>query len=213
MNHITYTAIGDSLTEGIGAYFSTGFVRRYAYMTEITLNTPVKTNIFSKNRLTSTELLETLKKEYVRRGIEQANIITISIGGNDLLQAYRAYSKSNDIRFIQNALHLMYGNFRKIIAEINTIKSNSPVIPYFIRIIGLYNPYPHLPYSDYWIQQFNHTLDSFTSSGIQFVNIYPIFHLHGKKLLSFGGIHPNGNGYQLIAEQVAKSGYFPLTNI
>ncbi len=179
-------------------------------MTETTLNVPVNTNKFARKGLTSNELLKILKNEYVRRGIEQANIITITIGGNDLLQAYRAYSKSNDNRFLRNSLHLLYGNFKNIVADINAIKSNSPVCSYFIRIIGLYNPYPHLPYSDYWVQQVNHILDSFTSSSVKIVHIYPTFQQHGKKLLSFGGIHPNENGYHVIAEQLAKSGYFPL---
>lgn len=53
INRIVYTALGDSLTVGTGAFFSHGFVQRYAYLTEKALSSPIQVDVIAKNGMSS----------------------------------------------------------------------------------------------------------------------------------------------------------------
>ncbi|WP_216829749.1 GDSL-type esterase/lipase family protein [Alkalihalobacterium elongatum] len=206
MKHVLhYTALGDSLTIGVGAYFSPGFVQRYEQFLEMLYHMPVKTDIIARNRMNSSELLMMLSEPEVRYVIARADIITITIGGNDILQANKTFEKTNDPSIFQWALENFSYNIRSILADIHAIKAtHSPSKPYQILVIGLYNPYPQLSYSDYWIEKFNRSIHMLASPNVLFINIYPAFNTSRKRLLSLG-VHPNGYGYQVIANLLADS--------
>ncbi|TFB14592.1 hypothetical protein E3U55_13255 [Filobacillus milosensis] len=206
---IVYKGIGDSLTVGIGNYFSKGFVNRYAQRTVETLQIPVRTEVFAKNKITSADLLYRIQDEKVQSRLMTANIITITIGGNDLLQANREFTRTFIPGVFDEATFSFYRNMLAVLAEIRFLKSLHPT-PYIIRLIGLYNPFPHLSYSDFWVQRFNDILLSFEDDHIAFVDIYPYFIYGAEHLLNFGGLHPNKYGYEIIAEATAASGYEPL---
>ncbi|WP_017729290.1 GDSL-type esterase/lipase family protein [Halalkalibacterium ligniniphilum] len=207
---LTYAAIGDSLTIGLGSDFMTGFVPMYAHMLNSVFHIPVVTKRYAKIGLTSTDVIKMLINRQVRSEIAQADVITITVGGNDLLHANALFNETNNPIFFEVALQHLGTNLYHIIKYIQNIKSCMNDQPYFIRIIGLYNPYQELSYSHYWVQTFNDVLRSYTSANVAFVDIYPIFRMYGTHALSPDGLHPNGIGYQLIATQLAKTGYNPL---
>ncbi|WP_175615241.1 GDSL-type esterase/lipase family protein [Piscibacillus halophilus] len=206
---IVYKALGDSLTVGIGNYFSKGFVNRYAQRAVETLQLPVRTEVFAKNKLTSDNLLYRIQDEKVQSRLMTANIITITIGGNDLLQANETFLHSFNPSVFDEVTFQFYLNMMSILSEIHYLKSLHPT-PYIIRLIGLYNPFPHLSYSDFWVQRFNNILLSFKDEQTQFVDIYSYFIYAGEHLFNFGRLHPNKYGYEVIAEATAASGFEPL---
>ncbi|HET7616218.1 MAG TPA: hypothetical protein VFK27_04590, partial [Bacillales bacterium] len=75
---LIYTAFGDSLTVGTGAFFSPGFEKRYADLTERTLRRPVRINVIARNGATSGEVLQQVRSEKGIAGICDASIITIT---------------------------------------------------------------------------------------------------------------------------------------
>ncbi|WP_163970984.1 GDSL-type esterase/lipase family protein [Oceanobacillus halotolerans] len=198
-----YTALGDSLTVGTGSYFQNGFVPRYKHMLEQHYQVPVRLLKHAKPRITSIELLNFLSNPNVQQAIYESTIITVTIGGNDLLQANKLFSKKRDPYVFNQAYEHFYQNLNSILNDIKSIKSLGNM-PYMVQIIGLYNPYPQIPYSDFWVLQFNTAIQSMVSNNVQFIDIQPIFKNYGKKALSFG-IHPNKTGYQLIAEGLFTS--------
>ncbi|MCD8510609.1 MAG: GDSL-type esterase/lipase family protein [Bacillus sp. (in: Bacteria)] len=200
---LVYTALGDSLTLGVGAYFSSGFVQRYAKLIEDRFKVPVITNVFAKPRIPSMELLHMLTNHTVRHSIKQANIITISIGGNDLLQANKRYKKTKNPYLFEEAEYYFYRNIREILFEIQYIKECISHCPYVIQLIGLYNPMPKLSYSDYWINRFNQILYAQTSSTVQYIDLHYIFTHYNHRVLPIG-IHPNGKGYGIIANELGR---------
>ncbi|MFD2638799.1 GDSL-type esterase/lipase family protein [Piscibacillus salipiscarius] len=206
---IVYKAIGDSLTVGIGNYFSKGFVNRYAQRAVETLQVPVRTEVFAKNKITSGDLLYRIQDEKVQSRLMTANIITITAGGNDLLQANRTFMYTYDPSVFDEVTVEFYQNMASILSEIHYLKSLHPT-PYMIRLIGLYNPFPHLSYSDFWVQRFNNILLSFRDERTQFVDIYSYFIYGGEHLFNFGRLHPNKYGYEVIAEATASCGFEPL---
>ena len=86
-----YVAIGDSLTVGTGALLGTGFVPIYRRMAEMNLRTFVSMDNLGVNGLTSGELQQMINGHpRVRQALREADIITVSIGGNDLIRTFKA---------------------------------------------------------------------------------------------------------------------------
>ena len=82
----SYVALGDSITTGYGLEENeTGFARQVADSNGYTL-----TNL-AQNGATSSMLLTSLSDSEVSSAIASADLITITIGGNDLMNALYAY--------------------------------------------------------------------------------------------------------------------------
>ena len=82
----SYVALGDSITTGYGlAENETGFARQVADSNGYTL-----TNL-AQNGVTSSMLLTSLSDSEVSSAIASADLITVTIGGNDLMNALYAY--------------------------------------------------------------------------------------------------------------------------
>ena len=82
----SYVALGDSITTGYGlAENETGFAKQVADSNGYTL-----TNL-AKDGATSSMLLTSLSDSEVSSAIASADLITITIGGNDLMNALYAY--------------------------------------------------------------------------------------------------------------------------
>jgi lysophospholipase L1-like esterase len=204
-----YTAIGDSLTTGFGALPGNGFVAVYRRMAEVRLRDFVAYTNLGVNGLTSGELEQRVSRYAAfRQSLREAQIITISIGGNDLIHAAKTAKNqpSNYGRLLRGALQDCKQNFSDIMGTIYSLKSGSNS-PYIIRIVGLYNPYPQISEATDWVQQFNRFAGQFTNQVCGFANIYPAFSGNERDLLSLDHLHPNGRGYKVIADQLNALGY------
>ncbi len=210
---LIYTALGDSLTVGVGAIMQSGLMKNYTKLSEYALKRKIVTNKFAKRKITSYEFIHYLTDPNVRNSIYHANLITITIGGNDLIQANRHFQKTNDTIVFNQALKSLKYHFETLLLTVHEIKKHTNK-PFLIRVVGLYNPSPHIPYSHYWVSQFNHTLTEITSAyGGKFVDIYPIFKKFGHRLLTIDRLHPNSSGYNMIAQELYRSGYDELFHI
>lgn len=204
MSH-QYTAIGDSLTTGFGALPGNGFVPVYRRMAEVRLRDFVAYTNLGVNGLTSEDLDQRVGRNATfRQALREAEIITISIGGNDLIRAARsARSNSGALR---GALQECKRNFSNIMGKIYKLKSDA-TDPYIIRIVGLYNPYPQISEATDWVQQFNRHASQYSNYVCGFANIYPAFAGNEREFLSLDHLHPNGRGYRSIAEHLNALGY------
>lgn len=209
-NGITYVALGDSLTVGAGALSIRGFVKPYAKFTERALNTRVNVTNFAKKGMKSQYLTSlVMHNQHVRYALAQANVITITIGGNNLLHANRIVQSTQNFQTFQATIDQVCKDVKLVLSEIKKLKTSSP-IPYIVRVIGIYNPYPHLTYSNYWVSQFNSNISSIASSEqFKYVDIASVLN-QNQQLISLDKLHPNSQGYQLIAQQLVQSGYYPL---
>lgn len=198
-----YTALGDSLTTGVGTLFSDGFVNKYARYLEKHFRTDVVTYTHAKPKITSKDLLHLIQLPSVRKDIAASNIITITIGGNDLLQSYKHAKKHKQPKLLANAFYEFNRNLRLILNDIFHLKETN-YSPFTIQMVGLYNPYPHVPHSHDWIRLYNQSIRSVTSSMIRYVELQNPFSYYGKKVLS-PGIHPNKKGYNLMVNQLISS--------
>jgi len=208
-----YTAIGDSLTTGFGALPGNGFVPMYRRMAEARLRSSVVYTNLGVNGLTTAGLEQRLRGNMgYRRSLQEADLITLSIGGNDLIQAAKASVKQpgNSSRVLRTALQECQGNFSEIMGLLWQLKMGSRN-PYIIRIVGLYNPYPRFDEATDWVMQFNRYASQYHSRDCGFASIYNQFSGNERELLSIDHIHPNKRGYNVIAEKLNHLGYGMLS--
>ena len=141
-----YTAIGDSLTTGFGALPGNGFVPVYRRMAEGRLRSNVASTNLGVNGLTTSELEQRLRgSAMTREAIRAADIITLSIGGNDLIHAAKAAARQpeNLSKELRRSLQECKQNFAAIMSILFQLKTGTRR-PFIIRIVGLYNPYPQV---------------------------------------------------------------------
>lgn len=205
-----YTAVGDSLTFGFGAMPGSGFVPLYRRMAEEKLRQFVAHENLGVNGLTSDELYDrVVQLPTFRYHLQQAQIITISIGGNDLIRAVKSTGGRPNREVLDAALYRCQNHVANIVKHIRKIKS--PVSkPYYIRAIGLYNPYPAWTEATEYVIRFNRHLMGLSDGYLRVADIYTQFSGREKELMSVDGLHPNGRGYRVIAEQLNRLGYKPL---
>lgn len=204
-----YTAIGDSLTTGFGALPGNGFVPVYRRMAESRLRTSIRPVNLGVNGLTTDGMERRLKEDYnYRLAVRDADIITLSIGGNDLIKAAKAAgTRPGDLPpHLDKALRNCKRNFSDIMGTLTQLKAGMPK-PYIIRIVGLYNPYPRVDEATEWVRQFNRYAMGYSSRVCGFASIYNEFSGNERGLLFIDHVHPNGRGYRVIADKLDSLGY------
>ena len=82
----SYVALGDSITTGYGLDEAQSFAEQIAEQEGYTLN-----DSLASDGATSTDLLEVVKSEENADTLKNADLITVTIGGNDLMNALYAY--------------------------------------------------------------------------------------------------------------------------
>lgn len=204
-----YTAIGDSLTTGFGALPGNGFVPAYRRMAEARLRTPVRLTNLGVNGLTTDGLEQRLKGDNsFRLAVREADLITMSIGGNDLIKAAKAAgTRPGELSpLLQKSLRNCKRNISDIMSTMSQLKAGMPK-PYIIRIVGLYNPYPQVNEATEWVRQFNRYASGYSSRVCGFASIYNEFAGNERGFLFIDHIHPNGRGYRVIADKLDSLGY------
>ncbi|MRX73911.1 spore gernimation protein [Bacillus lacus] len=208
---LDYIALGDSLTVGTGVpFWQQGFAERYLVESRRVLCRPVRFYKFAKNGATAGEILEISKSPCVEKAIREADIITITAGGNDLIRAARLFLQTKEIGILNKALKECTVNISALLTHIDALIAECEG-PYIIRMINLYNPFSGTPQADSGVQKFNQHINSFSSyKNVKVADIYSVFKGREKELLSEDGIHPNARGYSLMEKTVSALGYSPL---
>lgn len=208
---LQYTALGDSLTVGVGAgLFEPGFVQRYKRKMEVDLNEEVSLLVFAKSGLETSEILAMLNEPFIMEQVKKADVITITGCGNDLLQSLEIYEKEKDEHVFLEASSHCQKNYSGMLEKIKDIKGEKDT-RYLVRLLNLYNPLPSIELADKWISGFNRHLKQLESAPqIKVIDTYAVFKGREKEYLSIDRVHPNSRGYEAMAEKLRAAGYGPL---
>jgi lysophospholipase L1-like esterase len=196
---ITYLAIGDSLTEGIGAEnrekcFVEGYFRY------IRCTSQCRVVNYGRSGMVSAELLRELTSSSSLRSIlPEVNEVTISIGGNDLIQV--AQQNVSLVKVLQVTDHLIH-NLKGILSQIN---ENSPKAK--IVLLGLYMPNittnKWMPIATTFLRRVNkHYRQVAHNSGAMFADPFEVF--FSKPELFYDEVHPNNKGYEQLTDILIK---------
>lgn len=199
---LTYSAIGDSITLGTGTIlFSPTFSDFYRIAIEEETKKSVLLKKFAQNGATTESVRRWLEQSLP---IESSNIITITAGGNDLIDAAEEFVVKKQERVLEEALKRCCENMNWIVNHLTSESFLST--PRIIRIVNLYNPLPNLPMTEEWVTKFNNHLVSCTKNKyVKVANVFHSFKGREELLLSFDGVHPNNLGHKVISEAVIET--------
>lgn len=193
--------LGDSIGFGVGDEENLGIGKRYLdLIDEEDGNKKTITNI-SVPSYESNELVNLVKSAENKATISKANLIIISIGGNDLNRLEYEDSVSLTLAF-EEALKNYKENLALIIREIRVVNPDAQ-----LALIGLYNPYSQEePEKTRLLLEWNYETSLIVDSDVKFAYVptYELFKYHLTDYLSPDEFHPNGSGYQVIAEELNR---------
>ncbi|MEH7106563.1 SGNH/GDSL hydrolase family protein, partial [Bacillus sp. JJ1764] len=200
---LTVVALGDSLTRGTGDETGKGYVGDVVDEIKEKTKRAVQLTNLGINGQRSDQLREQIQQTEVGRQIAKANVILVTIGGNDLFRGGQGLEdfQTGEIATIEKKY---LENLRIIFEEIRKHNQNANVF-----FIGLYNPFIELDQgkeTSKVIRQWNYDSAevSATFPKIIFVPTFDLFELKVNDYLYSDKFHPNAKGYRLIAERVAS---------
>ncbi|NDI34456.1 GDSL-type esterase/lipase family protein [Chengkuizengella sediminis] len=199
---IVILSLGDSLTEGTGDKTQNGYVGVVRELLEEKENKPVYLRPFAVDGYTTDQLLDFIMTQSgTRTTIKEANLILMTIGGNDM------FSPGNEI-IIDSARESMspaLENLKKIFSEIHTLNSEADII-----YVGLFNPFTEIDEDgeiSLFVQEWNNEVFKITTGYKQalFIPTYDLFYKNTKNYLSSDVYHPNEEGYKRIGERIVNA--------
>ncbi|WDF02660.1 MULTISPECIES: GDSL-type esterase/lipase family protein [Shouchella] len=204
---VNYLAIGDSLTTGVGASGKPdGFVSIYRHYASGALQAPVKTLTVARSGLTTGQIHRLVYQQPVT-SITEANFITITGGGNDLIQSVQYGRQPFSVEKVEHAIKNAIYWMTQLVSYITEIKRGK-AIPYKIIVFNSYNPLDSVPFVDQSIKSFNRGIQSLTRfPHVQVVDVYQAFKRRNHYVLSRDAFHPNNKGYSIMANEAAKKGF------
>lgn len=222
---VTYVAIGDSLTKGVGDSTNQGgFVPLLAQSLTNETDLEFKAINYGVAGNTSSQILSRMReKKEIRKDLKQAQLLTITVGGNDLRKAILEDTSNLDLDRFDKPSKTYVKNLKQII---ELARKDNPDLP--IYVVGIYNPlylnFPDLTelqtLVDQWNQRTEETLSAY--QGVYFVPINDLLYKGidgqsgvteselGKETVTNDALydedsfHPNNTGYEIIKEAVLE---------
>lgn len=206
---LSLVGLGDSLTRGIGDDKGAGYFDRLKTGLQKQEKQTVVASNLSVSGAKSKDLLLLLAGKGVQYTLSQADIIVMTMGGNDLSPGIGNVSEEV-LATYQPDVAAFTANAKTILENIRANNADAP-----IYWVGLYNPYEGLKGYEKTaedIMQWNLALEKVAES---FPNVYivPSLDLFKGKVpawLYMDKYHPNGKGYQAITDRLLPT---ILTNL
>ncbi|MBC1458020.1 SGNH/GDSL hydrolase family protein [Listeria newyorkensis] len=196
------TGLGDSLTAGVGDTDGKGYVRRVVENLEKN-GTSVTLSNLAISGARSNQLLSQLGQKEIAQQVTNADVIFMTIGGNDLFRGGAALEDLNAAEIQKNET-VYLKNLEQTYKRIRELNKDAVVYH-----LGLYNPFVDVKnraelasIAAKWNMDTQNLASKF--SRVVYVPTYDYFILNGKNYLSSDHFHPNGAGYQLFADRVSS---------
>ncbi|MRX74042.1 hypothetical protein GJU40_18120 [Bacillus lacus] len=199
-----HIGLGDSVARGYGSQRK-GFVGIANQLLEQKLNKPFHLENFGKDSITSDKLLSMMTEDHMQVSIGQADIVTINIGGNDILKIAMGKGPMEVItafRAIKNSYH---ENITEIVRQVRELNSECIIV-----LNELYNPVPvtepHYSASVKLVDIWNAVLYKLAAKDPKII-IIPSARLllaSDRDTWAYDEIHPNDNGNEKMAEMMVQ---------
>ncbi|WP_235162483.1 SGNH/GDSL hydrolase family protein [Sediminibacillus sp. JSM 1682029] len=199
-------AIGDSLTQGVGDTSHNG---GYVGILGNTLNDDGQQKVdivnYGKRGNRSDQLLKRLDQTEIKNSIEEADIVLVTIGANDIMKVVKNNFTNLEYEpFVKEQANYMV-RLRKIFDKMLELNPDAT-----IYLIGFYNPFENY-FSD--VEQLGQIIDDWNGTGstvaleyeqVNYIPTKDLFANTDQDLLYEDNFHPNNTGYKLIAERVLE---------
>ena len=199
---ILIAGIGDSLTKGIGDDTGKGYIG--ILKQELAKSSGKEVNIIGNLAVSghrTDQLQEELKRYGVQYTLRKANLIVITIGGNDL---FSVGQDEVDPKIIEQRMPEALTRLTDILQTVNRLNPKAD-----IYYVGLYNPFSQLKNgkeSSLAVQKWNNEVFTLVNaySNMTFVPSYDLFSKNPQAFLSSDQFHPNQDGYDRMAKRIAQ---------
>jgi len=205
---IEVVGLGDSLTQGVGDE-----LKREGYLGRLQqhfsqykgIEAVPLTNTAKRGRR-SDQLLKMLKAGDIDHQIRKAHLITLTIGGNDIMKVVKKDLFNLKVEAFEKELDKFEKNYNQILHEIRDINSTAPII-----IMGLYNPITIVTDEksefDLILNNWNATIEEMAEedSNACFIPIDHLFVTNANLVYHTDFFHPNSKGYELVIDEIVKT--------
>jgi lysophospholipase L1-like esterase len=194
-------ALGDSLTRGAGDEGKGGYPGRVADALK-KQGLVVEVDNLGVDGSESGDLLAKVSLEATKQRIAKAELVLLSIGGNDLTHSVRELGAGSDMDPALGALARMKKNLLEVLKIVRAANPKAP-----IRLLGLYDPFVSdaegRRLAREVLLRYNTALAeaSFSVPGALLVPVYDLFEERPDRL-SPDRFHPGPSGYDEIAQRV-----------
>ncbi len=199
------TAIGDSLTQGVGDKVVDG---GYVGILDNTINKDnqlVTFENYGKRGNRSSQLLKRLEQPEIVQSIEKADIVLITIGANDIMQVVKENFSDLTIKDFSQERVAYKERVKNIFERIKELNSDAD-----IYLLGFYNPFEKY-FKD--LEELGMIVENWNNTGknvaeqydnVTYIPTVDLFKDTEKDLFSDDNFHPNHRGYQRIAKRVLE---------
>lgn len=201
--------LGDSLAKGTGDDDGSGFARRTVDLLQKNGKEAKLIANLGINGQKTASVLSSLEEPGVQHVLKQSNMIFVSIGANDLFNAGEALGNTQQAPSKQQLLANLpkaSKTLQQILERIAQINPDAHIL-----YLGLYNPFSDLPEirvpGNEAVTAWNTTALNIinSQSNMSLIPTFDLFQQNLNKYLSSDHFHPNGTGYEQIAERVVQS--------
>ena len=228
---MTYVAIGDSLTQGVGDSSNQGgFVPVLSQALESDFDWQVTSRNYGIAGNTSNQILKRMQeKKDIQRDLKKAKVMTLTVGGNDVIHVI----KDNITNLNVDTFTKPAQAYQKRLGQIIELaRKENKTLP--IYIVGIYNPFylnfPEMTEMQTIVDNWNRSTEEVSK---EYDNVYfvPVNDLLYKGINGKGGVtssdetsqstkssqdslndalfeedhfHPNNTGYQIMSDAILK---------
>ncbi|HDR7283592.1 MULTISPECIES: SGNH/GDSL hydrolase family protein [Bacillus cereus group] len=197
-------SLGDSLTRGVGDKEGIGYVGRMKEDLQKDYKQKIALTNLAVSGAKMPDLLKQIESNGAQYSIKQADVIVLTIGGNDLFPGWESLGKI-DLETYRPDTETFQNEAKKIIEEIRKLNTDSPIF-----WLGLYNPFEDvedLKGSSNIVVDWNASLEklAINNKNVYITPTFDLFQNRGKDLLYSDHFHPNEVGYTYMAERLVQN--------
>lgn len=194
--------LGDSIGTGMGDEDAQGIGNRYLALLDREERNRLSVENFAESGSETSDLLDILTSGSADLAIQNASLIIISIGGNNLNRINEPAAALELASYEQ----VLADHRRDLDASITYIRQLNERAA--ILLLGLYNPYGNrtddqrLRLLHRWNFESRESLTNVENT--RMVPLYDLYEGHLDTLLSVDRFHPSAKGYEVIAETIYR---------
>lgn len=135
---VNVVAVGDSLTHGVGDTTGQGgYVPLIAEDIRVETGATVNTSNYGVTGDTSLQILKRVRTNTnMQSDLKQANAITLTVGGNDLMHILQNNLNKINLKKVDQGIDTFQTHIQTLIAQIRKYNGNAP-----IYLFSIYNPF------------------------------------------------------------------------
>ncbi|EJP89400.1 lysophospholipase L1-like esterase [Bacillus sp. AG1163] len=197
-------SLGDSLTRGVGDKEGIGYVGRMKEDLQKDYKQKIALTNLAVSGAKMPDLLKQIESSGAQYSIKQADVIVLTIGGNDLFPGWESLGKI-DLETYRPDTETFQNEAKKIIEEIRKLNTDSPIF-----WLGLYNPFEDvedLKGASNIVVDWNASLEKLAvnNKNVYITPTFDLFQNRGKDLLYSDHFHPNEVGYTYMADRLVQN--------